>query len=318
MNVALSEAENESLKSYLEMLKSLGLEKASASIQLSEKDISTPSFTHKSSEFAQSYTNSPESRGGIFCNFAGQCWPAKFVYGLTDVILERGVQLYTRSQVSKVVHRWTPTDEYEILVEDLNSHHLDNHVSMMDRIRCQHVVYATNGYIGHLIPELKSTIRPTQGQVLATSPVKLSIPGNTWYDYGYLYMIQRPCGRLILGGCRNKHPKGEEPTIDDSQTSSVVSSELRNFLVKMFPQLKNQGFSIEYEWTGIMGFTPDTLPMVGNLRGREWIAAGYTGYGMPKCFGSGKAIADMISGKLSQDEFIPQYHPSRFWPASKL
>lgn len=58
-------------------------------------------------------------------------------------------------------------------------------------------------------------------------------------------------------------------------------------------------------WTGIMGFSFDSLPLVGNqpesLTNRpdtgEWIAAAFNGYGMANCLLSGEALARMILGE---------------------
>jgi hypothetical protein len=58
----------------------------------------------------------------------------------------------------------------------------------------------------------------------------------------------------------------------------------------------------EFEWTGIMGYTPDEQPWVGavpeSLGGGEglWISAGYTGHGMPVAARTGIAVAEMILG----------------------
>jgi len=298
MNVALSAEENEGFKSYIRQFEALGL----------NSDVAT-SPVYVSEVEAQKYTTSPKSKGGIACPFAGQCWPAKFVFGLAELVTSRGANVQTRTLVKQVKRHWNPKEQLEVVTEGGESR---------GSIFCQHVVYATNGYTAHLLPELRRTIVPTQGQILVTAPLqKMAIPGNTWYDYGYLYMIQRPNGQLVLGGCRNKHPKGDTANVDDSKTEPVVSDALRSFLKNTFPELKDK-LDVQHEWTGIMGFTPDSLPMIGRLRGHEWIAAGYTGYGMPKCFGAGKAVAEMIVGKLKQEDFVPQYNPSRYWPIAKL
>jgi hypothetical protein len=71
---------------------------------------------------------------------------------------------------------------------------------------------------------------------------------------------------------------------------------------------------IEKEWIGIMGFTKDRNPLVGPLANRpgEFIAAGYTGHGMPVAFLAAKNIADMICGKESEIPLPRAYYPSRF------
>ena len=62
-------------------------------------------------------------------------------------------------------------------------------------------------------------------------------------------------------------------------------------------------------WSGILGFTSDGLPLVGRvpreLSNRdgdgEWIAAGFNGHGMDKCWLSGEAVARMALGKDTPD-----------------
>jgi glycine/D-amino acid oxidase-like deaminating enzyme len=61
-----------------------------------------------------------------------------------------------------------------------------------------------------------------------------------------------------------------------------------------------------------MAFTPDHNPLVGPLpyRPGEYIAAGYSGHGMPITFSAGKAVAEMIAGK-TPELFVEAFLPSR-------
>ncbi|KAF3357928.1 hypothetical protein VdG1_05593 [Verticillium dahliae VDG1] len=58
-----------------------------------------------------------------------------------------------------------------------------------------------------------------------------------------------------------------------------------------------------YEWTGIMGYSRDFLPWVGEvpkaLGGDTglWVAAGYTGHGMPRAALCAKAVVGMMNGQ---------------------
>jgi glycine/D-amino acid oxidase-like deaminating enzyme len=71
-----------------------------------------------------------------------------------------------------------------------------------------------------------------------------------------------------------------------------------------------------------MGWTPDELPLVGCLseltktdrivQSGETILAGYTGNGMPNCFGVAKVIAETIVGKVDPNKVVPWYNPDRY------
>lgn len=149
------------------------------------------------------------------------------------------------------------------------------------------------------------------------------------------------------GGMRDKTPTLEVNSADTTTLNPDVSAALREYLPRHFPQLRahcvdNTGsvtaastsagdapssISVESEWIGIMGFTPDRNPLVGPLHSRapvaadspgvphvsnEFIAAGYTGHGMPVAFLAGKGIADLICGVESEVPIPRAYHPSRF------
>lgn len=78
---------------------------------------------------------------------------------------------------------------------------------------------------------------------------------------------------------------------------------------------KDNSVRIEHEWIGIMGFTPDRNPLVGPLATRpgEYVAAGYTGHGMPVAFLAGRNIADLICDVQSTSVRIPEaYSPARY------
>lgn len=291
MNVAVSDEEAKEMKEYYDTMCKLGLNDDNNMSYCDEKE-------------AKEFSNSPLAKGGVRFKYVANFWPANFNFAVADKIIELGVNIQTHTTAYKVVKDWN-NNEYLV--------HTDRGI-----IRCKHVVYATNAYTAGIVHELKDTIVPHRGQVLVTSPVKLRIKGNMWLDHGYQYVIQRKDGRIVLGGARLSAENGEEGVYDDSKINENVSKSLKSFLLEAWPQLKDETWWIEYEWTGIMGFTKDDNPLIGRLRGNEWIAAGYTGYGVTKCFGAGKAIADMITRKLDPKDFVPQYDPSRFYPVSKL
>ena len=59
------------------------------------------------------------------------------------------------------------------------------------------------------------------------------------------------------------------------------------------------------EWTGVLGFTRDQKPLVGQVRPGVFVAAGFCGHGMPQCFGVGKAIAQMLEGGAEEAAVHP-------------
>ncbi|KDQ61986.1 hypothetical protein JAAARDRAFT_66961 [Jaapia argillacea MUCL 33604] len=142
---------------------------------------------------------------------------------------------------------------------------------------------------------------------------------------------------VILGGGRETTgPTYETYMVDDSVVNPVVSEALRGFLGAVFPtegggenRARGEGEGEgEMEWTGIMGFTKTGDPFVGPIydtnhsldtfRG-QYIAAGYTGHGMPRAFGCAEALAQMLIADLEGKEWVrPGWLPRRYLTSERL
>ena len=97
---------------------------------------------------------------------------------------------------------------------------------------------------------------------------------------------------------------------DDGKTEAIVTEALYNYLPAFFPDLLEQGVEIDQMWSGIMGFSPDKLPFVGEIRSGEFVSLGFSGHGMPRCFLSSKALALMINGHKPDPSFPTSFLPN--------
>ncbi|CAG7566043.1 unnamed protein product [Fusarium equiseti] len=185
-------------------------------------------------------------------------------------------------------------------------------------IRARHVIHCTNGYSAHLIPGLVGSLYPLRG-TMSTQKLGPNFPhagdkmswsqeshgtydGKTGHVHLGLYYAQQNAkmGVMFLGG--------ESQNLRTLLTSddSSVANDAHATLTSAAPEIwKNAAPTKPLEvWSGIMGFTADGMPIVGkvpqSLTGRlgssEWIAAGFNGHGMDKCWLSGEAIARMVLG----------------------
>jgi glycine/D-amino acid oxidase-like deaminating enzyme len=156
------------------------------------------------------------------------------------------------------------------------------------------VVVAGDGFTASLLPELADQVRPTRGQVLATEPLaELRYPSPHYARSGYDYWHQLPDGRLVIGGNRDASLETEET--DVVATTTLVQQrldELVERLVGIRPRVTNR-------WAGIWGTTPDLMPLVGPLPGRDgvWVAGGYSGHGNALGLACGELVARAILGE---------------------
>lgn len=130
--------------------------------------------------------------------------------------------------------------------------------------------------------------------------------------YGLYYSQQNAkTGEIYIGG--ESQEVETLLTSDDSTVAPSASEHIASIGPRIY--LGADAAKMTKVWSGIMGFTADHLPLVGRLEnvvtGRsgsgEWIAAGYSGHGMDKCWLTGQAIAKMALG-----EDVSSWFPESF------
>jgi len=224
-------------------------------------------------------------------------WPYRFVTGMLGQLIEKsGLLVETNTVVQQVDER--EGDDFAVVKTNRGN------------IQAKHVVHATNGWLGHLVHELRPFISPVRGNVLRQMPLsaKYRLNNSFWSRYAdkdYDYLIQRAQGDIIVG----RASMGRAATGDDSTTDIQPQAHLRGIPSQIFDlEDQNFGFKITHAWSGILGYTQDKSPLVGQLpypgRRHQWVCCGYQGLGMVKAFKTGQMVAMMILG-----EEIPQDYP---------
>jgi glycine/D-amino acid oxidase-like deaminating enzyme len=153
------------------------------------------------------------------------------------------------------------------------------------------VVLATNAYTNLLLPEIG--IAPVRAQMLGTAaePRRL-VARPTYSDRGFRYWRQLADGRLLAGGFRN-HALDEEvghQAVPTARIQALLEKEVRRL---------GASAPVTHRWAGIMGFTADELPLVGEVPGRPGVhlCGGYSGHGMGFAFQCARQLADQLTGQ---------------------
>jgi glycine/D-amino acid oxidase-like deaminating enzyme len=254
----------------------------------------------------------PRANGAILQANAASLWPYKFVaWILESLIQSRNLNLQTN----------TPVTHLQKIDEGWIVH------TPRGMLHSPTVLLATNGYTSHLIPGFSDLIVPVRGEMSALVPPRslrpATIPGPLTCSYGFMgnrnqtisqddYLVQRPFskgdrsgGQLMFGGGRSNAAHAGVGVSDDSHIDPPAAAYLRRELNNLL-DLKNDGEDLEatWEWSGIMGYSRDEHPWVGEVceevgvGGGEglWVCAGFTGHGMPNTWLCGKAVVDLIMG----------------------
>lgn len=164
-------------------------------------------------------------------------------------------------------------------------------------VLCSGVVLAVNGYAPLLDPYFTDKVAPTRSLIFATAPLdEMALEQPCCADYGYEYCRQLPDRRLLLGGWRRPQSPGQEK---EPEMGDVVRDGLTHFASRYFPEIEARNTE---RWSGIMGFTPDGLPLVGRLPDlpQVYFAVGLGGRGLAWAF----IVADRLV-KLMLDDTDP-------------
>jgi glycine/D-amino acid oxidase-like deaminating enzyme len=236
--------------------------------------------------------------GGAYYPANGEFHPAKFVTGLAWLAQQAGAVFHEESPVIKI-----SVGEDGVVLHTPGG-----------TVHARTIVLATNAWLpelGVLVGAnwLSSCIIPTRGQIIATEPVSEQLfPYPCSADEGYQYWRQLSDGRLVVGGWRNRSFDTELQTYDET-TNEGIQRHLDAFVHETLnlPQV-----SITNRWAGIMGFTADSLPLIGRLPDVPhcFIAGGYTGHGNAFAIQAALLISELVQGKMSPDEEL--FDPARF------
>jgi glycine/D-amino acid oxidase-like deaminating enzyme len=170
------------------------------------------------------------------------------------------------------------------------------------------VVVAVDGSTSAVLPEVTDVLWPVRGQVLVTEPLRERLfPRPHYARGGYDYWQQLPDARLLVGGRRDTSAEAEN-TADDATTTPAIQRQLESLTAALLDRLP----AVTHRWSGVWGTTPDLLPLVGRVPGRDrvWIAGGYAGHGNVLGLACGDAVARAVLGEPAPE--IALFDPARF------
>lgn len=169
-------------------------------------------------------------------------------------------------------------DETEVTALEKSAHGVQLETSR-GPLHAERALIALNAYAPLLDGFFNEKVAPVRGQVFVTAPVGKNILEPVVYaNDGFEYFRQLPDGRFLLGGGRRDFAATEVGYEDVA--APEVHAFLENFRDRYFPELKE--VPIEHRWSGIMGFTPDGLPLLGRYRDFDnvWFTLACHGHGM--------------------------------------
>ncbi|KAF2757723.1 FAD dependent oxidoreductase-like protein [Pseudovirgaria hyperparasitica] len=257
-------------------------------------------------------------KGATLTQGAASLWPYKYVAFILESLVKAGaLNIQTNTPVTRI--------EAVSSSESSKSSPFRRILhTPRGTIKAHTVILATNGYTSHILPSFADLIVPNRGEMSALLPPRgMQRLANS---YGFVgsngqdpqhddYLVQRPfdnepnpAGHLMFGGGRDA---GNLPSVhewDDSVIDEAAAAYLRRVLLDGLILGGDTADLTELEathqWTGIMGYSRDDAPWVGQVPDCAglFMAAGYTGHGMPNATLCGKAVVEMALADMNGED----------------
>ena len=195
----------------------------------------------------------PEGNGLLF-PFDGVFNPLLRCRTLALQLLERGASLFAGTPAVEIAG--------------------DRVVTPFGVVQCGATIVAVDGNLELLLPELAPRVCTARLQMLATAATnEIDLPRPVYARWGYEYWQQLPDRRIALGGFRDRFLEDEWTASGDP--TEMVQQQLERFLREDL----RVSAPITHRWAAPVGYTADSMPVIGEVRPRVWAVGGYSGTG---------------------------------------
>lgn len=200
----------------------------------------------------------------------GALHPGKMMQRLLELVRSLDIEVKWNTEVKRV--------------EENGSVLLDKEI----RLQAQKILVAANGFVNRLLPEIN--VNPARGYVFVTSELdEMPWKGTFHHDRGYIY-FRNIGNRLLMGGARNI------AAVQEATDLFGINEKIKNRLIEFSNEVLgiDNNWQIDYEWSGIMGFTESKTPVLEHLDDHRFVAAGLSGMGVAIGTKIGKMASAMM------------------------
>ena len=230
--------------------------------------------------------------GGDFTPDDGHGDSREFTVALSEKAIEKGVEFRFNTTATRLIKEGTgaasrivavetitPTGEFEVLKADAFVISMGSFSApFLKPLGISLMIYPAKGY---------SATFPV------TNPDKA--PLVSLIDAGHKLVFSRLGNRLRVGGTAEMN--GYERPLNEARCDALIrrTSEL-------FPEACD--FSAPHFWTGLRPMTPSNIPYIGKSQiSNLFLNTGHGTLGWTMGCGSGRSIADIVSGRLPEVDF---------------
>lgn len=243
------------------------------------EEYSYPAIRFVAREEMRELVASPGYHGGTLDTGAFHLHPLNYCLGIARAALDAGARLHEGSEAVSVA-RGDPATVRTAAGE----------------VRARHVLFACNGYLGELVPEISARVMPINNFIVATEPLAptgqnpLVANRAAVADSRFVinYFRLSPDNRLLFGGGENY----------GYRFPADIAAFVRKPMLEVFPQLKDA--RIEYGWGGTLAISRRRLPVLRRVSANMISASGYSGQGVAIATLAGRICAEAILGQAGK------------------
>ncbi len=235
--------------------------------------------------------------GGMILHEHGTLHPGLYHQGLLDAARRAGARVEGHTPVMNI------SPEREGFTVRTRSH----------VIEARDVVICTNGYTNSRwdsLPWVRNRIVPVVAHQIATEPLSVELmkaikpSGRAVLDSKTNIFWDRPApdDKRIIFGARTGHDDGD---------LRITAQKLRDLMIGVYPQMKD--IRLSHVWRGVMGFSFDKLPHIGQTPDGVYFATGFCGSGLPLGTYFGQKVGHKLVGN-AEGETDWWNHGFPTWP----
>ncbi len=242
---------------------------------------------------------SPRFRGGVFYESVATVQPARLGFGIRNALLDRGVELFESSPVTRV-----DDGPGRVSVQ-----------TAAGRLSAAQVVLASGPSLAGRGSPISHGVTIASSHMVITEPVPEVLEEIGWTggeaisDFRALlhYFRTTPDGRIAFGWGGGRIAAGGR-RFGRSEIDPDVVRQVQASLLDYFPALA--GKRIEHAWGGPIDASATHLPHVVRLpSGRGYAAFGYTGNGVGPSQMVGRCIASSLLDRQDEYSSLPIVQP---------
>ncbi|OIP87185.1 MAG: oxidoreductase [Rhodobacterales bacterium CG2_30_65_12] len=228
--------------------------------------------------------------GGLEDTGGGHLHPLNYALGLARAATAAGARIFERSRVE-----WVSESEPVRLGTG------------KAKVTARYLLWAANGYLGHLDKRIAAKVMPINNFILATEPLgaladELIAENQAVADSKFVinYFRLSQDRRMLFGG-------GESYGY---RFPADIAAKARAPMLEIFPQLGDA--RIDYAWGGTLGITMNRMPHFERIAGNILTAGGYSGHGVALATLGGKLAAEAMLGQAERFDLMAEVPTLRF------